>query len=136
MSYYFTVFIGPYAEWRVRLGKKAPRALEDLENEPWYESLRGALRLAFHDDGSDLPEVKVGRVRYAQYRFWPGAERRDRPPRTMALPKGYGNGEDWSWINPRAELDWFSEAFASELATLATHFGAPPTLRWGPLFDG
>ena len=36
MSFHFTLHIGPYAEWRVRLGKKP---LPSESEEAWYESL-------------------------------------------------------------------------------------------------
>jgi hypothetical protein len=45
------------------------------------------------------------------------------------------SGGDWSWLDPRAEIDWFSEAFADELGTLAVHFGGPPTMGWGVLMS-
>ena len=127
MSFYFELHIGPYAEWRVRRGKKS---LSRYYEEVWYESLIEGkiLTLITHDD---LPEIKVGRVRYARYRFVPHQERPDAPPRRMAFPHGMADEEDWSWINPRAEMDWFSEAFAVELAVLATHFGEQPRMGWG-----
>src|SRR5262245_11871575 len=122
------LFIGPYAEWRVRLGKKTPL---DYADEPWFDTLvcTGILSVATADG---IPEIYVGRVRYALYRFLPSQERPDAPPRQMAFQCGLGvSTGDWSWVNPRAEIDWFSEAFAPELAMLADHFGAPPSLGWG-----
>lgn len=128
MSFYFTLYIGPYVEWKVRLGRKP---LPSVSEEPWYETLLAgqSLDLLEHDG---IPEVKEGRVRYARYRFVPNQERPNAPPRSMSFVGGMANREeDWSWINPLAEMDWFSEAFADELAILEKHFGGPPRMGWG-----
>jgi hypothetical protein len=132
MSFYFTLFIGPYAEWRVRLGEKGDPPVDE---EPWYTPLiEGQILALAEADG--LPEVKVGRARFAQYRFMPRQERPGHPPRKMYFPLGMADsGGDWSWLNPRAEIDWFSETFSEELATLTSHLGGPPTMGWGVLMS-
>ena len=133
MSWHFTLFIGPYAEWRRRLGKVPVR---NAWEEPWFEPLieGGSLTLGMKDE---LPEIKVGRVRYAQYRFMPAQWRPNCPPRQMAFHDGMADrgNEDWSWINPRAEIDWFLEAFSAELNNLTAHFGAGPTVGWGVIMN-
>jgi hypothetical protein len=128
VSFHYSLYIGPYAQWLVRRGSKPPR--KDWE-EAWYDPLidGGILDLASRDG---LPEVKVGRVRYIQYRFMPKQHRPNSPPRQMYFHDGSADGdEDWSWLLPKAEMDWFLEAFAPELTVLASHFGSDPTPGWG-----
>jgi hypothetical protein len=127
MSFHSTLYIGPWAEWRRPLGRKgAP--VED--EEPWFKSLiEGAILDLVSRDG--IPEIKVGRKRYVQYRFLPRQKRPNAPPRPMSFFDGSGSEEDWSWLNPRAEIDWFSEAFAEELNVLAAYFGELPIMGWG-----
>src|SRR5215470_16874923 len=112
MSFHLSLYIGPYAQWLVRRGRKPPR--KDYE-EPWYDSLIEAHELG--DDGildlesrDGLPEVKVGRVRYTRYRFMPKQDRPNRPPRQMYFHDGFADGDgDWSWVLPKMEMDWFLE---------------------------
>src|SRR5262245_26132241 len=129
MSFHFTLFIGPYAEWRVRLvGEEKVDLPESLYSELIEEMI---LCLGTRDG---IPEVTIDGVRCARFRFMPREARPDAPPRTMEFYDGGGAQErdaDWSWISPRAEMDWFSEAFAPELARLAAHFGEQPTMGWG-----
>jgi hypothetical protein len=137
MSHPYSTFIGPYAEWRVKRARKGARPLDQLSLDelPWYDSLvlSGGV---FHLGGGDgVPIVKIDKVAYSVWRFMPNKKRPNRPPRQMHLDSGMleNDFEDWSWINPRAEMDWFTEAFAPELAVLAEYFGEQPTIGWGAL---
>jgi hypothetical protein len=132
MSYPFSVLIGPYAEWRVRKGKKRDTPLDEL---PWYEALIDSGEVFYVGGWDGVPEVKIDGVKYSVWLFMPNQKRKDCPPRQMAFHDGLTDNafEDWSWINPRAEMDWFTEAFAAELAILAEHFGGPPNIGWGPV---
>ena len=129
MSHPFTVFIGPYAEWQVHVSKvrRGPK-----DEDPRFEGFVNG-PILYLGDYEGLPKVKVGRLTYVVYRFMPDEHRPDRPTRQMQFYYGEPEGdcEDWSWINPRAEIDWFSEAFAAELSVLRGHFGEDPTLGWG-----
>jgi hypothetical protein len=130
MSFHIAVYIGPYAQWLVRRGRKPPRKYSE---EPWYDSLIEEGGILDLESCDGLPEVKVGRVRYTRYRFTPKQDRSNHPPRQMYFHDGFADGDqdDWSWIVPKMEMDWFLETFAPELAILAAHFGSDPTPGWG-----
>jgi hypothetical protein len=79
MSFYFTVYIGPYAEWRVRRGREAEPPVDE---QPWYTPLiEEEILVLAQTDG--IPQIKAGRARFAQYRFLPKQKQPNRPPREM-----------------------------------------------------
>jgi hypothetical protein len=117
MSVEQNVYLGPYAEWLVRV---------DEITDEFQELAEGILQT---NAGMDLPPVvKVKRKEYHRFCFMPG-ESRGREPH-WSIHDGDGI-EDLRGIDMKAEIDWFATAFAVELGAVAEHLGRSPTLHWG-----
>jgi len=123
MSQWSTVYLGPYAEWLLKPGQQLSSDLA--------ERLEGILsrNVAI----SDAPKVKVGRVSHRQVCYRPSGERAGRPSRPMSWGGDPIEADvtDLSDVSPQEEMEWFSQAYATELGALADCYKKPPRICWG-----
>jgi hypothetical protein len=104
MGMYKQQYLGPYIE--CRRTKKSPHPLDVLENEALHE---------IHGDDS------------TKLFFGPNVHRGGSPPDRISDDASCVDLRD---IDPKAEMEWFQAAFASEIELLKTAYGKV-TIRWG-----
>jgi hypothetical protein len=128
VSYWTSLFVGPYAEWAVPVGKGP---VPETPEWAWFHE---RMVVDLQMNLGELPELERDGGRYHLYRLMPSEERPGAPGRSMYFggkaSLGFG-ALDLTEVDRRAEVRWFAEAFCAELRQLADHVGAEPALRWG-----
>ena len=116
------VYIGPYAE--VKVGIESPCV-------DWYDISDGAIAPAHEEQ--QPPKETDGDGAFRRYRLFPNVARSGEPEREMYLAEPWVEiWEDWSQLDIKAEIAWFSEAFAVEIELLKDTYGSV-AIKWGVL---
>jgi hypothetical protein len=137
---YIHLFIGPYAQWRVRVAD-------------WYQFPRSEARQALEaevlDDvsldwnfGQDWPLDGDRADGMFSICGMPGEVRPGAPDRLLKLVwdlrdvfcQGWPSwpaASDWVGLDRQAEVEWFRGAYRAELERAALLHGGPPNFRWG-----
>jgi hypothetical protein len=131
------VLVGPYAEWLSAHIRHLPD--EEADPEGWSELIDGgALHWNISYATAYPPQVKRGRELAYQYCCMPRARRAKQPRESMLLVLNADQQQPltaaWDRADPGREVEWFSRAFAKELARLTELFGEPPALHWGLVY--
>jgi hypothetical protein len=123
----YTLYLGPYAEWRLR-----PREIEKAFREaPFWEEVAERLWMAWT---RELPPIiTVGRVKYHRYCFCPHDAWKHPakgPLREFRLNSMTGI-LDLREVETQAELDWFTREYGPLLERVGERLGRAPILHWG-----
>jgi hypothetical protein len=128
------VFVGPYIECL----SSSMIWLE--ENDPldkeWAKLLDDHKRMDWAMPGGNPQTLKVGKKELWQYCGVPLQRRRAaRWPMFFRLSI-FDDGESFDWVDvePKAEIEWFTKAYAKELELLGKIFPTPPVVKWGLLY--
>ncbi len=149
MSRKMFLYIGPYAEWLVPLGRTFwptepwPRPkVRSEEAKSWDRLLDGGQLDWALSEGEECPQVQVQGQTFGRVCAVPKEERSGRPDRPMLLiwssttPPG-GPGQmmtDWTTLDRQAEVEWFRATFAAELAEVVRLSKLEPAFRWGLVY--
>lgn len=126
MSIDTKVYVGPYAEVKVRLVKEGKMVREEPSVD-WYDMTDGAIAPAHQ---SQKPPEEDG---FRCYRFFPNVSRSGEPEREMHLAEPWVEmWEDWTHLDIQLEIAWFTKAFTVEVDLLRDTYGSV-TIKWGAL---
>lgn len=136
MSTWNSVFIGPYAEWKISEANKPNPPFYDTELFDTLISDEGPL--LWRNWLLDVHSLEIDGTTCYPYHFMPSSkhERCGKPVREMFF---WGQGMidlgilDLTDVDRQVEMNWFAKEFAKELQQLADYFGSPPVFRWGAL---
>jgi len=126
MSIDTKVYVGPYAEVKVRLVTEGKKVTEEPSVD-WYDMTDGAIAPAHQNQ---TPPDEDG---FRRYRFFPNVARPGEPEREMHLAEPWVEmWEDWSHLDIPGEIAWFTKAFALEIDLLKDTYGGV-AIKWGAL---
>jgi hypothetical protein len=121
-----SVILGPYAEWLVR-----PEEINDAFSRHPFWALVVEDCVLCNNWGKNLPPIIIkDGVRYHRFCFMPGERRPGHPIHGYSSNDMVGV-QDVQEVDIKVEIDWFTKAFAEELAAIGRDLGRPPTLHWG-----
>jgi hypothetical protein len=119
VSWWQNLFLGPYAAFPV------PPAFGD--------------RLPQNEEGEFLGERSFECHLHEGLAYYMPLGRLANPPRSEPREMFFGGNPGWPWepdlvdVDQRAEVAWFTQEYAADLAELEAVFGAKPTFGWGLL---
>ena len=122
-----TLYLGPFAEWRLR-----PGVMEKAAGDPLWEEVAERLWMAW--TRHPPPAITSGRVTYHRYCFCPQPSEWHRSPEGPLREfrcDGLRGILDLRDVDVQAELDWFTAEFGPMLARVGERLGGPPVLHWG-----
>ena len=122
-----TLYLGPFAEWRLR-----PGVMEKVAGDPLWEEVAERLWMAW--TRQPPPAMTVRRVKYHRYCFCPQPSEWQHAPkgpiREFRL-SGLRGIVDFRDIDVQAELDWLAAEFGPLLQRVGERLGSPAILQWG-----